>query len=232
MFSWLQSLDVSMAKALHTSAAHSPTFDSMVAVLTALPLRLMPFMAALWAMWFAAQNRADARRLVIQALVAGAIALVLSRMMQGMLPYRPRPFHNSELGLVIPPEMGAQLQRWSSFPSDHAAMVFALLTPVFAKWWKLGAALVFWALAMVCLPRLYIGFHYPLDLIGGAVFGVFAAIVVGRLDVLLTCLTRWAPKLEQRWPSWFYGTAFMVTFEVAFMLEDVRSLMRSFGHAV
>jgi undecaprenyl-diphosphatase len=60
-----------------------------------------------------------------------------------------------------------------SFPSGHAMVIFTIATlasPYFKGWWK---ALP-WALAAaVCLSRVYLGAHFPLDVAAGAGLGVF-----------------------------------------------------------
>jgi membrane-associated phospholipid phosphatase len=60
-----------------------------------------------------------------------------------------------------------------SFPSGHAMVIFAIATLValyLKGWWK---ALP-WALAAaVCLSRLYLGAHFPLDVLAGAGLGMF-----------------------------------------------------------
>jgi undecaprenyl-diphosphatase len=60
-----------------------------------------------------------------------------------------------------------------SFPSGHAMVIFAitvLVAPYFKRWWK---ALP-WALAAaVCLSRVYLGAHFPLDVAAGAGLGTF-----------------------------------------------------------
>jgi undecaprenyl-diphosphatase len=60
-----------------------------------------------------------------------------------------------------------------SFPSGHAMVIFAitaLVAPYFKSWWKVLP----WALAaMVCLSRVYLGAHFPLDIAAGAGLGLF-----------------------------------------------------------
>jgi len=68
---------------------------------------------------------------------------------------------------------GQSAARGLSFPSGHAMVIFAiaaLVAPYFKSWWKVLP----WALAAaVCLSRMYLGAHFPLDVIAGAGAGMF-----------------------------------------------------------
>jgi undecaprenyl-diphosphatase len=67
-----------------------------------------------------------------------------------------------------------------SFPSGHAATSFAAATilsfayPRFAPFLFVLAAAVGWS-------RVYVGVHYPLDILGGAVLGALVAIALRQL---------------------------------------------------
>jgi undecaprenyl-diphosphatase len=69
----------------------------------------------------------------------------------------------------------------SSFPSGHAATSFAAATVLAAAvpraapaWYLLAAAIAF--------SRVYVGVHYPLDIVAGAVLGIAIAIALLRLS--------------------------------------------------
>ena len=61
-----------------------------------------------------------------------------------------------------------------SFPSGHAATSFAaatVLTLAWPRWWP-----AFFLLALaIGFSRVYVGVHYPLDVVGGAVLGILVA---------------------------------------------------------
>jgi undecaprenyl-diphosphatase len=72
-----------------------------------------------------------------------------------------------------------------SFPSGHAASSFACATVLAASVPKAAPALYLLALA-IGFSRIYVGVHWPLDVVGGAVLGV----AIGA--ALLTALPRLA----------------------------------------
>lgn len=85
---------------------------------------------------------------------------------------RPRPF----LRYPSPPPL-VHVARDQSFPSGHAAIAFACATvltsvrPRLGPWLFLLAAAIAWS-------RIYVGVHYPLDVLGGAVLGLLVGAVV------------------------------------------------------
>jgi undecaprenyl-diphosphatase len=79
---------------------------------------------------------------------------------------RMRP-NNMGLDLVVrAPEYGGY-----SFPSNHAFNMFCLAT--FVSFYFPRFRIVYFAIAfVVAYSRLYVGVHYPSDVLGGAVFGI------------------------------------------------------------
>jgi undecaprenyl-diphosphatase len=67
-----------------------------------------------------------------------------------------------------------------SFPSGHAATSFAAAT-ILSFAFPRFAPLLFVLAAAVAWSRVYVGVHYPLDILGGAVWGVLVALAVRAL---------------------------------------------------
>ncbi|MBI2882830.1 MAG: phosphatase PAP2 family protein [Candidatus Methylomirabilis oxyfera] len=65
-----------------------------------------------------------------------------------------------------------------SFPSNHASNMFALAVFLSYNYSRVGL-LCFPAAALVGYSRIYVGSHYPFDVLGGALWGV----LIGRLGV-------------------------------------------------
>ncbi|MDA8192982.1 MAG: phosphatase PAP2 family protein [Thermaerobacter sp.] len=145
------------------------------------------------------QNRA--RRAVVYATVAGVLALMVSVALSHGLPYRPRPFvlepHLVRSLIPHPPD--------TSFPSDHAAGSFAFATALFFAgrrdgWWAILLAV------LVSIARVFVGVHWPTDVIAGGAIGVAAGVLVlaarkyleGLVRVLFT-IFRFQPERRYRY---------------------------------
>src|SRR5262249_52909452 len=82
----------------------------------------------IWWMWFTPRPVPRlARASLIAATVSSFVALFAGRILALMLPFRVRPLREPSLGFVLPYATGpGDFRGWSSFPSDHAMMYFAL----------------------------------------------------------------------------------------------------------
>jgi membrane-associated phospholipid phosphatase len=95
---------------------------------------------------------------------------------------RPRPCHEQQM---VPPV----IQRVScgsgfSFTSSHAANHFCLaafLVTLFGSYMKKWKHLWWVWAALISLAQVYVGLHYPLDILGGAILGI---IIGGSMGIL------------------------------------------------
>jgi undecaprenyl-diphosphatase len=89
---------------------------------------------------------------------------------------RPRPYDAMvDVGWLY------RQDSWS-FPSGHAAGVFALGTVIGLKVRRTLPLMAAIALA-VAFSRVYIGVHYPLDVIAGSLIGILIGLFVVNLDL-------------------------------------------------
>ncbi len=82
------------------------------------------------------------------------------------------------------PEPLVDLPATFSFPSGHASVSFACATTLALAVPRLAIPLYLLA-ALISFSRVYVGVHYPLDVLVGAVLGVAVAIALRKLAAIL-----------------------------------------------
>ncbi len=110
------------------------------------------------------------KSIFVKGLIVMALVTVVDLILN-FLFYRPRPFAEHEVTLLIPHSPD------SSFPSGHAFRSFSLAQLLFFYNRKLGVT-AFIIAFLVGLSRVFVGVHYPSDVIAGIVIGIAGAYAV------------------------------------------------------
>lgn len=139
------------------------------------------------------------RRAAMAAGLAGLLALLVAATVSSLY-FHPRPFM---VGLA---HNYLHHASDSSFPSDHATLLFALAFSLWieppARLHRAGQALLLLACA-VGWSRVYLGAHYPLDIVGAGAIGLvcaalFATRAGGKIPDHATALCQWLCALPQQ----------------------------------
>ena len=169
MLDFINSIDISLFRFFNGSLCNS-VFDFLMPIITDLnKQRFVLIFVALILLWMLVRGNRRARIAVILLIVTIVFSDQFSSSVIKYWFERPRPCHVlHNVHLLVSCGSGY------SFPSSHAVNNFAgalILCFFFPrnKWWFFGFA------SIVAFSRVYVGAHYPSDIAGGAVIGLFCA---------------------------------------------------------
>lgn len=161
---------------------------------------------------------------IVLTMVSCLVAIVVGRFLAFVLPFRLRPLHEIDLNFITPYGINPNaLGSWSSFPSDHAVLFFTLATGIFLISRIIGMLVAIYIIVIICFPRIYCGFHYPTDIIAGALIGMVIGWFVITTNVN-KYITRPAMLWLNKWPGSFYACFFILTYQIGTMFDSVRGI--------
>jgi undecaprenyl-diphosphatase len=166
----LQKLDTQLF--LFLNSLHTNWLDPVMALITRRDTWFPAYLVLIF--WLIYKNKREGVFQIVSIVLA---ILLADQLCSGILkPFvaRLRPCYEPSLnGLIhLVTECGGQF----GFCSSHAANSFALATSVYLFFGKnkYTISLFFWAL-IVSYSRIYVGVHYPVDILFGGLIGVVFA---------------------------------------------------------
>jgi len=165
----MRTIDFKLFELINRFAGKWPLLDTvMVATAKYGPLL---FIIALLYFWF--KKGKDGQEVAILAITSLMVALIINQLI-GHIYFRPRPFALHQVNLLLSKSADP------SFPSDHATFSFAVAVVIWLWDRRIGIPLIILGF-LVAFSRIFVGTHYPLDVIGGAIIGSITALIVWRL---------------------------------------------------
>lgn len=122
-------------------------------------------------MWF---KGSIYKKMAVHAGISVLISLMIHFLIK-LIYFKPRPFLKRRVGILIPSKMD------SSFPSKHTLLTFAVSTTIYFYQRFLGT--VMGGLSFLTgVSRIWVGHHYPVDILGSAILGSTISMFVQKLS--------------------------------------------------
>ncbi len=183
------------------------------------------FVLLIWFLWFKKPEKKFNRPIILLNIMGCFAAMFMARIMAKLLPFRMRPIHDPSVDMSMPIGLNEYYAKgMSSLPSDHAALFIALATGIYFLNKKLGIIAILYALFFICVPRIYLGLHYPSDIAAGALLGAMMVVLVNKWD-LFSRINVGIFNFKKAYPSIFYALFFLITYQIADMFESVRAII-------
>jgi undecaprenyl-diphosphatase len=230
----MSDFDLSIIHFLNQFARHSFAFDAVIRALSVNHLFKGGVLVMLlwWAWFYPDPNKSDSnRKLILATMVSCVIAESMARILSHTLPFRIRPLYETGLDFVLPftldPDV-MKLSHESSFPSDHAVLFYSLSASLWLISKRVGIFALAYTTVMIAFPRVYLGLHYPTDIIGGAALGGAVTLAMPRWlsgREWMNTLLRWSNEK----PHWFTPFFFIVMYQIVEMFDESRAIIGGFA---
>ncbi len=134
---------------------------------------IMAFAIFAWTIFNKNNRRADT--VIILEIILAAFLSYCLKIIINLVYFRPRPFSAHDVALLVGKIADG------SFPSAHTFLSFVMAFVIFMYNKKLGAVLLVFS-SLVGISRVYVGVHYPMDVLGGVALAWSAVYAVNKIN--------------------------------------------------
>ena len=223
----LMPFDAEIVRWLNSAVGTNVRFDNLLHLLNSSALlKGAPFMIVIWWLGSGGGGERDARGAFLTRTIVGLlVGLLLARVLQDIGPQHVRPISDPTLHLKAFMENDPNyFRKLNSFPSDHAVEFFAMSLAIASRRFWLGMAAFAWSLVVICLPRVYFGYHYPSDILAGAAIGM--AIMGLALTAPVPRRVQEAfVRFQAQTPGVLQAAQFGIALEMANNFDDIRTIL-------
>jgi len=170
------------------------------------------------------------RKILILTTMSAFVAEIITIILSLTLPYRARPFTNNDIAFSMPIDLPFWWDKGiSSFPSDHATLFIVFGYGIFKCNRIIGFAGLSYILICIFLPRIYLGLHYPTDILAGMIVGIVIVYAAFKLSVTKN-ITNWIFEFSEKKPYFFYPLLFIVSYQLVDLFTETREIIGYLRH--
>jgi len=226
-------IDKTLIRFVNLLAHQFPKFDHLVYMIAENNLLkgglVFCFFYFLW--WDnSKQKMEENRKTLILTIMSAFVAEIITILLSLTLPYRARPFTNSDISFSMPVDLPFWWDKGiNSFPSDHATLFIVFGFGIFKCNRTIGFAGLSYILIGILLPRIYLGLHYPTDILAGMIVGIVVAYITFKLS-LTRKITNWIFEFSEQKPYLFYPLLFIVSYQLVDLFTETREIIGYLRH--
>ncbi|MED3933378.1 undecaprenyl-diphosphatase [Priestia megaterium] len=158
---------------IHGMAGHNHLLDSFMIFCTNNAIYM--FGLALLLMWILGNE--EYKRSAFYAGITGVMALLMNYLIT-LVYYEPRPFVAHHVHTLLSHAADA------SFPSDHTTGACTIAFMIWLRHRKVGTFMIILGL-LTGFSRIWVGLHYPFDVLGSIVVAIITAFVTYKFSYFL-----------------------------------------------
>lgn len=190
-----------------------------------------PLVLLLWIAFFprtgSTQEISERRSKIAATVTLALFGVVLARILALVFPFRERPLRTVALHFQLPHFINpGVLYGWSSFPSDHTVLLITLSVGLLMVSRPLGIIALVYTFAVNLFLRMYLGFHWPTDILASVAIGVGLACITA-IPYYRNFVWRLVMKCWHYSPGIFAAFVFILSYEIIDMFEGPLTLAKA-----
>ena len=185
----LEEIDQNIFLFINSFVGKSEIIDSTAKLLVNeyfLPTILSIILFSFWFYW--REDRDIKQRSVLLSVLSVTLGSMVLVSLINFFIQRPRPFDVLDVNLLFYKPTDP------SFPSNATVVIFALALSIFSADKKIGLVALILA-SIYGFLRVFVGVHFPFDVLAGAFIGIASVVVLKKFDVYLMEVVRFVRKL-------------------------------------
>lgn len=175
-------------KIINQWAGHHSFIDKVMILTT--QYAMIVFALILLCVWFLGKDQY--KYSVVYATITGILGLLINFVI-GHFIYEPRPFVTHKVHLLL------HHAKDSSFPSDHTTGSISLALAVLFRHRKIGFGMLLLAI-LTGISRIYVGHHYPIDILGSILVGLMVSTLVYKNSAFLKIIPLLVVRIYKHLP--------------------------------